>query len=220
MLKSASLEVKGIDVSRWQGEINWQMVAAAGCKFAAIRATVGNYYMDPYFERNREGAILFEIYPLYYHVVAPENSIKSQMDNFMKAIGDIGHARPVMDIELTRDKTKEVITEVVKGCLSEASDRCKKVAMAYSNAYFWHTYIIDKGWSRGYEKWIANYRSTPPPSLPKAWNAWTLWQWTNKGTWPGISGAVDLNYFNGSGDEFLEWAGARSLSLEERVMRL
>jgi lysozyme len=143
--------VRGIDVSRWQGDINWQLVAAAGCKFAAIRATVGNYYTDPFFERNREGALMFEVYPLYYHVVTPEYSVKSQMDRFMSVIGDIGPARPVMDVELIRGKTKEVITEVVKGCMKEASDRCKKVAMAYSNAYFWNTYIVDDGWSKGYE---------------------------------------------------------------------
>jgi lysozyme len=212
--------VRGIDVSRWQGDINWQLVAAAGCKFAAIRATVGNYYTDPFFERNREGALMFEVYPLYYHVVTPEYSVKSQMDRFMSVIGDIGPARPVMDVELIRGKTKEVITEVVKGCMKEASDRCKKVAMAYSNAYFWNTYIVDDGWSRGYEKWVANYRLTPPPVLPKAWKAWTLWQWSNKGRWPGISGDVDLNYFYGDLDLFNEWAGVKPLTLEERVLRL
>jgi lysozyme len=128
--------IQGIDVSRWQGEINWQLVAAAGCEFAAIRATVGNYYTDPFFEKNREGAILYEVYPLYYHVVCPDNSIKSQIDRFMGVVGDIGIARPVMDIELIRDKNKQVVTEIAKGCTQEASDRCGKPAIPYSNAYF------------------------------------------------------------------------------------
>jgi lysozyme len=212
--------VRGIDVSRWQGDINWQLVAAAGCEFAAIRATVGNYYTDPYFERNREGAILYGVYPHYYHVVCPDNSIKSQIDRFVNVVGGIGIARPVMDIELVRDKDKQVITEVCKGCLSESSSRLGRKAIPYSNAYFWNTYLIDDGWSDKYDKWVANYRKVSPPVLPKVWRGWNLWQWTNKGTWPGIKGDVDLNFFNGDLAEFVTWAGVKPLTLEERVLRL
>jgi lysozyme len=214
------MKIKGIDVSRWQGEINWQLVAAAGCKFAGIRATVGNYYTDPHFARNREGAEQFEIYPLFYHVVCPGNSISSQVDRFMGVVGKIGSARPVMDVELTKGQTKIKITEVAKGCIEDVTQVCGKPAMPYSNAYFWNTYIVDDGWSMEYEKWIANYRTTPPPALPRAWSTWKLWQWSNKGMWPGITGAVDLNYFNGNLDEFNAWADVRPLTLEERVLRL
>ena len=214
------MEVKGIDVSRWQGEINWQLVAAAGCHFAAIRATVGNYYTDPYFARNREGALLYGVYPIYYHVVTPEYSIKSQTDRFLSVVGDLGKARAVMDVELVRDQSKTVITACARGCLEDVTQRTGKRSMPYSNAYFWNTYIIDDGWSLEYEKWVANYRENPPPTLPRAWPTWTLWQWTNKGSWPGVPATVDLNYYAGNIEEFNIWAEIRPPTLEERVLRL
>jgi lysozyme len=195
----------GIDVSRWQGEINWEQVAAAGYRFAVIRATVGNYYTDYQFyvnwDRAREAGLLISA----YHVVAPERPADSQMERFFDALNDRSSDLPlVLDVELSREVSPADITACVKACadLVEDEDGCKP--MIYTARWFWDRNIVDDPSWKDYDLWVANY-GVEAPSLPGSWDEWVFWQYSDHGQVPGIHAATDLNWFNGGYDELLDY---------------
>jgi lysozyme len=220
------MEIHGIDVSRHQGEVNWFEAAAAGIRFAGIRASVGDYYSDPNFDKNWTESFEAQVYGLAYHAMAPERPVTGQVKRFIAKTGaNLGLARAVLDIELVREQTNKRIIECTRGCLKEIADRTGKKPLIYSNPYFVDTFLL--GLEKKYpefledhEFWVANYRLGLKPLLPKAVKAWRIWQYTKKGRVSGIKGDVDRNYFNGDEAEFMAWTGQKPLTLEERVVRL
>ena len=197
----------GIDVSYWQGSIDWSQVAGAGYRFAVLRATVGNYYSDPTFAFNWTQARANGILVSAYHVVNPRNSASSQIDHFLNFLGDRNPDLPlVLDVELHRDRPPATVTDVVEECTLRLEQIRSRRPIIYTAAGFWNAYILPvTDWSR-YDLWIANYGVTRP-SLPYSWNNWVFWQYRDTGQVPGIGGNTDLNFFNGSYDRLRAYAG-------------
>lgn len=190
----------GIDVSRWQGPIDWPAVAAAGHTFAVIRATIGSIYKDPRAFENVAGALSAGLLTTVYHVVRWDVSAREQYNN-LRSMTD---AMPplqlpiVLDVELptpagctpshlaTLQHTRELM-ELIPGQVN-----------LYTGAWWWDPAIScsDSRWALPADLWIASY-STAPRLPKKPWRKWTFWQYTSSGTCAGIAGAVDLNYFAG-----------------------
>jgi lysozyme len=215
----------GIDVSRWQGAVNWGKVAVAGYRFAVIRATVGNYYTDPRFYLNWEGARDARLLVSAYHVVAPERSADSQIARLFEVLDGRSSDFPlVLDVEISRDVGSEGITSCILACAELIEREDGRRPIIYTARWFWDSNVLDTvDWSR-YDLWVANY-GVNSPSLPRGWDQWRLWQHSDHGQVPGIATATDLNWFSGTHGDLLEYASVEPggaeiplASLRARVM--
>jgi len=196
----------GIDVSRWQGEINWNAVAAAGYRFAVVRATIGNYYTDPRFYENWNGARGAGVLVSAYHVVAPDRPADSQIDRFFDVLGARKSDLPlVLDIELSHDISPADITVCIKDCAHKVEQRDGRKPIIYTAGWFWNNQVLESPEWSAYDLWVANY-GVSAPSLPTGWSEWKIWQYSDKGQVPGIAAATDLNWFAGSHDDLLAYA--------------
>jgi lysozyme len=200
----------GIDVSRWQGEIDWARVAVAGYRFAVIRATVGNYYTDPRFYVNWEGAWHADLLLSAYHVVAPEIPADSQVERFFEVLSGRSSDFPlVLDVELSRDVGPEGITASIVECADLVEREDGRKPIIYTARWFWDNNVLEMvDWS-DYDLWVAHY-GVDSPALPAGWDRWRLWQYSDHGQVPGIGPATDLNWFSGSYDDLLAYVSVET----------
>jgi len=202
--------VPGIDVSRWQRGINWDRVAEGGHRFAAIRATIGNYYTDPRFYVNWEEARDAGLFVSAYHVVAPERPADSQMNRFFEVLADRRSDLPlVLDVELSREVGSEAITECVAACAGAVEDETGRKPVIYTARWFWDRHVEDRPEWADYDLWVAHY-GVQDPTLPSSWDTWTIWQHSDHGEVTGIGPATDLNWFNGGEEDLLAYVDAES----------
>lgn len=191
----------GVDVSRHQGPMDWKKCAARGVTFAAIRVTVGNYYTDPRFEENWQGAKAAGLLVTAYHVVTPEYSVRSQMERFRAVIG--GHwpdLPPVLDCELTRGQDKDIVTARIEGCAQAVINWGMARPIIYTRQSWWDHYVLPSYYWDVFPLWVANYTDAPQPLLPRDWTTWKIWQYSSKGDGPKYgaeSKSIDLNRMAG-----------------------
>src|SRR3989337_1102041 len=118
--EGAEMRAKIIDVSLYQGDIDWGKVASTAERntAVAVRCTVGNYYTDPNFLTNWDGAKAAGLKVTAYHVITPEYSAASQIDRFKSVLGNRTPDWPVvLDVELARNQSNSTIVGRVKECL-------------------------------------------------------------------------------------------------------
>ncbi|MGC9349448.1 MAG: GH25 family lysozyme [Anaerolineae bacterium] len=195
----------GIDVSRWQGEIDWSQVAAEGHRFAFIRSTIGDDYVDPRFHFNWGEARAAGLLVSAYHVVTPDRPAQSQIDYFFDVLNDRTADLPlVVDVERDDGVSREEISACVQLCLEEVEARDGRKPILYTARWFWDRYLLPSVRWRDYQLWIASY--TTEPLLPRDWEAWLFWQYSESGRVPGVaSRATDLNWFAGSHEDLLAY---------------
>jgi GH25 family lysozyme M1 (1,4-beta-N-acetylmuramidase) len=200
--------VPGIDVSRWQGSIDWAQVAAAGTRFAIAKATQGRAYVDPQYGINKAGAELNGIVFGAYHFAEPDNTQNDavrEADHFVDTaqLGP-GNLIPVLDIERTGGLTQTKVTAWILDWLDRVTERVGFRPMVYTSPNGWLNRTGDTTAvaAAGYTVlWVAHW-GVAEPRLPAAdWNGngWTFWQYTSQGSVPGIIGNVDLDWYE-SGD--------------------
>lgn len=207
----AASPIRGIDVSHWQGEIAWDLVAAARYKFAFAKATENRTYADPTYTRNRSKAIAAGLKFGAYHFARPTGSTLAQVradarleaEHFLEIARPApGNLVPVLDLEdrggLGVRKLKAWAWSFVRTVESAIGMK----PLIYSGYYFWRDYLGDtQAFAQaGYRLWLPQYRDEPPVVPAGNWGGrgWTLWQFTSTGRVSGISGDVDTNYFSGS----------------------
>jgi lysozyme len=196
----------GLDVSRWQGVIDWRAVANAQYKFAVIRSSVGDAYIDPQFAMNWNNASSAGLLLSAYHVLKPEIAAEAQINNLFAALANRKTDLPlVLDIELTGGLTAAQITASIRSCLQLIEQRSGRKPIIYTARWFWDPNVQAAADWADYDLWVASY-GVSTPTLPRDWAAWKFWQYTDKGQVPGIGTAVDLNWFNGSIDDLLAYA--------------
>jgi GH25 family lysozyme M1 (1,4-beta-N-acetylmuramidase) len=185
---------EGIDVSRWQGTVDWQKVAEAGVTFAAIRATVGDYYTDPEFSKNVAAAQANGIYVTAYHVVRPSIDPAKQIGHFLEVVAPFRlDLRPVLDVELTDNLDRLAISKNVAECANAIKMAFGLPPVIYTGAWFWNPNVAP-GTCADSPLWIAHYTTAAQPLLPTGtWSDWTIWQYTSSGRVPGVTGNVDRN---------------------------
>ncbi|GGG61862.1 glycoside hydrolase family 25 protein [Paenibacillus radicis (ex Gao et al. 2016)] len=206
---------QGIDVSRYQGTIDWKKTAADGISFAFAKASEGQFYRDPYFAGNVSGARAAGVMIGAYHFLnaASTDAAKKEAANFANAIATVGgigqlDLPPVMDYENNPSKlSKSAINAVAKAFLTELERLTGVKPIIYTGNSFAANFDASLG---GYELWVARY-STQPPSNVTAWSKWSFWQYSDGSTGgsrpsggrkvAGISGPVDLNEYAGTVEE-------------------
>lgn len=202
----AGYPVRGVDVSHYQGEIDWKQFKEQGIDFAFIKATEGSSFVDEKYEENRKNAQAEGLYIGAYHFFSFDSPPASQAEHFIATAGDLsGTLPPVVDIEYYGDKRENPPKkeQVVSG-LQELLDALEKeygVKPVIYTTYTVYNKYIRNGFQE-YPLWIRNVYY-PPADIGRAW---TFWQYSDTGKLEGTDGEekyVDLNVFR-KGREELE----------------
>lgn len=204
IMSSHSDKIFGLDISQYQGEINWIEVNTINDQFPIdfifVRATMGESKVDDRFEDNWKAIATRANLRGAYHYFRPnENSVK-QAKNFIKTVKlESGDLPPVLDIEeLPKHQSMDSLKVGLKRWLDEVESHYKVKPILYSgDKYF--TDFLQKEFSN-YILWIANYNFW----VEDLKDHWNFWQFSEKGTVRGIKGNVDLNIFNGNIEELEE----------------
>jgi lysozyme len=207
----------GFDVSRYEVVNDWDAVKAAGYCWGSTRASVGDYYTDPTFEAYWAGMRAAKILRTAYHVITPDRP-KEQINRFIDLIkDDVGELPPAVDVELDRGQSRQTITECVRHAVVEIQNRLGRTPLVYVGKYFYQDFMLRLPVIEACPLWIPNYTTAPLPGMPVGWKKWTFWQYTEGGKIPGIQGATDLNWFNGTMDELLTMANQPYAPVDPRT---
>ena len=197
--------VPGIDVSHWQGAIDWAQVAAAGKRFAIAKATDGQGYVDPTYATNKAAAELNGIAFGAYHFARPDrtaNDAVLEADHFVDN-ADLGPGNliPVLDIEKNEDNMSQAkITAWILAWLDRVTARLGVRPMVYTSPNGWLVRTGDTTAvaAAGYTVlWVAHWGVSSPTVPAQDWNGngWTFWQYSSTGSVAGIQGNVDLDWY-------------------------
>lgn len=209
LLNNPSIEdfpVRGVDVSSYQGEINWRTLSAQGISFAFIKATEGSNHVDRNFQINYQLATETDLRIGAYHFFSYDSPGETQADNFISAVHPIENMLPpVVDVEFYGDKEENLPdrerTQIELTVLLERLEThygMKPIIYATSKSF--ELYIA--GNFNSYDIWIRNVFIEP--SLPDD-REWSFWQYTDHGKLEGYNGDerfIDMNVFNGTEEEF------------------
>jgi lysozyme len=207
--QKSNSKIFGIDVSAYQGNIDWQRVKLAGVEFVFIKATEGATYLDKAFARNISGARKVAIPCGAYHYYQPNVSVATQIENFVRTVGRLqkGDLPPVLDVEnpalwrgTERDKRVELIVQWLQGVETELG----VTPFLYLSASFPGDVLSNREQLSKYPLWVANYTNAFQPQVPSPWRTWTFWQHSDAGAVDGIIGPVDLDWFAGSQQDLLK----------------
>ena len=196
-----------LDVSAWQGRIDWQQVATSGRRFVLIRATLGTLISDSAYADNRAGAKAAGLVVGAYHHADPQaisGDALMQADHFLDvAQPALGELLPVLDLETTNGLSPADLVTWTMTWLERVRSKLGVQAMIYTSPHFWQTALGDSlaFIQAGYRfLWVANWDVAAPLVPAQSWGGigWTFWQYSSCGTVPGISGCVDLDRFAGS----------------------
>ena len=197
--------IEGIDVSHWQGVISWPDVAAAGKRFAFMKASEGVKYVDPTYATNRAQANANGLKVGAYHFAKPDTDVNDatiEADHFVDtAQWSSGDLLPVLDLEITGGMSVAKLQTWVRTFLDRVYARTGERAMIYTSPAFWKNNMGDTQTfaAAGYRTlWIAHWTTAAIPTVPAAnWggSGWTFWQYTSDGTVAGITGRVDLDRY-------------------------
>ena len=192
---SSSIIYQGIDVSSWQGSIDFARVRNAGIDIVYMKSSEGRCYIDPYFERNYQNAKANGLKVGFYHYVTARTveEARNQANFFAKVIsGKEPDCKLAMDFESFGNLSVNQINEISKVFLETLQNATNKEVLIYSNSYSART-IFSRDLAI-YPLWVANYGVSEPGGNDK-WATWVGWQYTSTGRVAGISGNVDRNQF-------------------------
>lgn len=195
---SSSTYVFGIDVSHYQGKIDWAQVSTSKhpIEFVFMRATMGEDGVDRYFKRNWRNAKRYNYVRGAYHYYRPNENSTKQFQNFKSVVTlEQGDFYPVLDIEKEGRYGRKNLREGVLNWLKLAEEAYGVKPIVYTGLKFYH--FILKGHIDGYPLWIAAYSGKHRLHNVR----WTFHQFTDKVRVKGIQAAVDGNDFNGAFQE-------------------
>ncbi len=186
----------GIDVSSWQGYIDYDKVRDDGVKYVYIKATEGISYTDKYLKYNYENAKRVGMKIGFYHFVRARTADRARQEarHFANAISGMEpECKLAMDFEEFGNLTINQINEISFAFLHEVKNITGKDLVVYSNTYSASTKFSQE-LANNYPLWVAHYGVNNPTDNGK-WKYWVGFQYTSKGKINGINGYVDLNRF-------------------------
>lgn len=192
---SSTPTMMGVDVSAWQGTIDWAKVRASGVEVAMIRASEGSDYVDPAFERNWAGAKASGIAVGCYHYLTAQTVAEAiaQADFFASVVsGKTPDCLLALDYGGGARLTDEQLTACASAFLARVEEKTGYHAMLYTDA--WAAKARYGSALAAYPIWVANYGVTLPEANGK-WTSWVGFQYSDRGRISGVSGNIDLDHF-------------------------
>jgi len=190
-------QLNGIDVSHYQGQVDWSAVAAHGASFAMIKASQGTSYTDPMFSTNWTGANAAAVKTGAYHYFMPSESFLDQADLLISQLTAVDY-RPGRDLPPAIDceEMDGVGSSAFVFALSHLVELVRRKynvhPLIYTSPDFWIEQVGNPDFS-SCPLWIADYTGAAQPNLPSTWKSYAIWQCSQTGTVPGIEGHVDLD---------------------------
>ena len=203
-LNRSKYPVCGVDVSNYQGLIDWDKLEEQNVAFAFIKATEGSGHIDESARRNLERASKTNIKKSAYHFFSFDSSGETQAENYISVVGtDEIDMPPVVDIEYYADKksnkpTKEETEQILRPLLEKLEEYYGVKPIIYTTLPVYFRYVKEN--FSDYPLWIRNVNFEPDLMN------WKFWQYCDKGELYGYKGEekyIDLNVYNGTIEQFL-----------------
>lgn len=198
--------VRGVDVSSYQGEINWDILAGENIQFAFIKATEGSGYTDEYYQTNYERAKETGLRIGAYHFFSFDSPGKTQAENFIAAVAKTDNMLPpVADVEFYGEQEANppdagALRQELFDFMNILEEYYGKKPIIYATPKSYDLYIA--GYFEEYDIWIRNVLTRPSLSDGRSW---TFWQYTNREKLNGYDGKekyIDMNVFCGGPEAF------------------
>ena len=207
--------VLGMDVSRFDGRINWQRVADSGIEFAFVQASRGNGHdctvkplrcgRDKFYDSNYRRARAAGVRVGPYHrafvgggtIEAVRRDARHESLLFVREVGGLrrGDLRPVLDVEVPfAGLEPHALRAWIHTWLDLVRRRLGLRPMIYTNTSSWQATGDTRWFARaGHRLWVANWEVASPSVPAGNWDGrgWSVWQYTSSGHVPGVAGTVD-----------------------------
>jgi len=212
-------EIKGVDVSSYQGDINWDILSAQNISFAFIKATEGSSHVDKHFAKNFEDAQNTSLAVGAYHFFSYDSEGKTQAENFINTVIPFeGMLPPVIDLEFYGDKEKNIperseVEAQLKIMLVMLEEHYHQKPIIYATEKTYALYLSND--YEDYDIWIRNVISRPKLSDGRDW---TFWQFTNRDKMAGYKGEekyIDVNVFHGSIEEYTAYLENKTYKISD-----
>ena len=178
-------ELQGVDVSHFQGNIDWEVLKDQGISFAYIKATEGSGHVDTRLDANYQGASKSGIIYGFYHFLSLESAPETQMENFKSAVDSFEmDLVPAIDVEWygnMRDNPpdKEVVIDTLSRMIALMEEEYGQKPVIYTTQTFFIKYLT--GADLGAPMWIRNVYFYPIQDF-------VIWQYTDRAVMDGYSG--------------------------------
>jgi lysozyme len=192
----------GVDVSHYDGTIDWAKAKAAGIAFAFMKATESTGFVDPTFATNWKDAGAQGIIRGPYHFFRASVDGVQQADYFLQNAGSpgAGDFPLALDLETLDSQPAATVAQRALDFLQHIEAKTGRTPVVYTSASFLSSIGSPAGF-QPYTLWVANWQVSCPKVPSPPWNDWVIWQHSSTGTVPGIAGMVDLDEFNGTPDD-------------------
>jgi lysozyme len=202
--------VHGVDVSRWQGQIDWERLRGQGANFAFIKATDGADHIDPMFMKNWNGAHRAGIRRGAYHFFYWCSYASAQADWFIRNVPKVeGALPPVLDVEWNHQSgckqrlSRKKVLEKMQVFLDRLERHYGQRPIIYTAPDFYRDNLKDAFPNHPF--WLRSVAAHPSKTYPG--RDWVFWQYSGSGLSKGVKGRIDLNVFHGDEAEWWRWVG-------------
>jgi lysozyme len=202
---TGSQPLAGVDVSVYQSKANWSQVSNSGTGFAFIKATEGLTSKNTAFPVEWPAAGSAGLLRSAYHYFVPTDDPIKQADFFLNTVGTLGDTDlpPMFDWEITNGLGSKTVVARAQQWLDYVEQNTGRTPIIYTNAAFFNQLGNPTGFDR-YPLYVSDYQVNCP-KVPQPWTNWTFWQHSSTGNAVGIPGHTDLDWFNGSFDDLVNF---------------
>ena len=201
--------VHGVDVSRWQGNINWSVLKKNGANFAYIKATDGGDHLDPMFRRNWNGAEAAGVKRGAYHFFYWCRPAAHQAEWFIRHVPrDANALPPVIDVEWVRSRScpkrpsPAAVRKKMATFMNMLEAHYGQRPIIYTAPDFYDDNL--QGAFPNHPFWLRAVAEHPAKVYPG--RRWVFWQYSGTGLSKGVGEKIDLNVFNGDAAAWARWA--------------
>jgi lysozyme len=208
------LDVHGVDVSRWQADIDWDKLRRHGANFVYIKATDGGDHLDPMFMKNWRDADEAGLKRGAYHFFYWCRVASEQADWFIRNVPKVkGALPPVIDVEWNhlssckRRPSRATVLEKMQVFMDRLERHYGQRPVIYTTPDFYADNL--QGAFLDYPFWLRSTAQHPSKVYPG--RNWLFWQYSGSGLSKGVTGQIDLNVFNGDENQWWAWLGGRRM---------
>lgn len=200
----------GIDVSKWQGAVDWAAVKGDGVTFAFARVSDGTSNVDNTFADNWAGMKAAGLVRGAYQFFRPNQDVEAQAALMIDMLGELEPTDlpPVIDVEADGGLSPSSVDAAVGEWIALVQAATGRRPIIYTGPYFWRD-MVGEADHLPSPLWVAHY-GADCPLTPEPWATWSFWQFTDSGDIAGVDTPVDTNLFNGNLAELMAMTGGEA----------